>query len=366
MNITSEFAEKDRRIREMMDAQGLDALALSTIGNFAWITCGGNNYVGIATETGAATAVVTRNARYVICDNIEAKRIRDEEVGDKGFEVLSFPWHEGGRESLLRDLAGGGVIGSDVPMGGAKNIAAALDQYRCSLTPQEIDRYRWLGANTGQCLAEACREIEPGMIEHEIARLLDGKLYARGITPVVTLIAVDDRIRGYRHPIPTHKKLERHAMLVTGARRWGLIVSATRLVHFGEPSNELRCKNNAVAHVDGTFIARTVPGANVGEVFRRAVAAYEETGFSGEWKLHHQGGPTGYKGREYRANPTTDAVVVENQAFAWNPSITGAKSEDTIIATPNGPEILSWVEDWPAICVEIDGIYLKRPDVLVR
>ena len=170
------------------------------------------------------------------------------------------------------------------------------------------------------------------MTEHEIASVMNRHIIERGATPVVTLVAADDRISKYRHPIPTDQKLERYAMLVTGTRRWGLVVSATRIVHFGPRSPELRCKHEAVARVDATLIAGTVPGANVGEIFRRAVDTYRLTGFAEEWKLHHQGGPTGYKGREFRATRDTDGLVVENQAFAWNPSITGTKTEDTIIA----------------------------------
>ena len=59
----------------------------------------------------------------------------------------------------------------------------------------------------------------------------------------------------------------------------------------------------------------------------------------------HQGGPCGYQGRDYLGSPTAPGVVLENQPFAWNPSITGTKSEDTILATVAGPEIITrgWV-----------------------
>jgi Xaa-Pro aminopeptidase len=361
----AEVIEKERRVRDLMDREKLDAVAISSIGNFAWLTCGGNNYVGIATEVGIATAVVTRDAKYVVCDNIEARRIEEEELAGQGFEIRSCYWFDGRKDDLIREVAGGGELGSDTAMAGARNIAAALDPYRYSLTPQEVERYKHLGKDVGECLSLVAREIRPGMTEHGIASVMNRHIIERGATPVVTLVAVDDRISKYRHPIPTDQKLERYAMLVTGTRRWGLVVSATRIVHFGPRSPELRCKHEAVARVDATLIAGTVPGANVGEVFRRAVDTYRLTGFAEEWKLHHQGGPTGYKGREFRATPDTDALVAENQAFAWNPSITGAKTEDTIIATSDGPIILSETEDWPKIEVEMDGNLIRRPEMLI-
>lgn len=364
MTRAEETGQKHRRLVELMDRERIDVLAITNLGNFAWLTCGGANWVGTSSDIGAATAVVTRDARYIVCNNIEAPRIADEEAGDLGFEFRVFPWHEDAACSIIRDIARGGAIGSDVPMEGARTIS--IDACRQSLTDLEIERYKWLGLNAGQCLSLACQEIEPSMTEFEIAAVLDRHLYARGIVPTLTLVAVDERIGRYRHPIPTDRKLERMAMLVTGARRWGLIVSATRLVHFGPLSDDLRRRHDAVARVDAAMIAATVPGARMGDIFRKCIDAYAEAGFADEWKLHHQGGPTGYRAREFRVTESTDAVVVQNQAFAWNPSITGTKCEDTIVATPSGPIILSQTTEWPKVSVEIDGAPIARPDILLR
>jgi len=59
-------------------------------------------------------------------------------------------------------------------------------------------------------------------------------------------------------------------------------------------------------------------------------------------------------------------TVLENQAFAWNPSITGTKSEDTIIAMADQTEVLSTDEQWPILEVEYAGNKMARPDILVR
>ena len=69
--------------------------------------------------------------------------------------------------------------------------------------------------------------------------------------------------------------------------------------------------------------------------------------------------------REIFATPSTPHVLEENQALAWNPSITGTKSEDTIIVGEDGPEILSQTGSWPTVEVEIEGRRVRRPAILV-
>ncbi|NLN77054.1 MAG: aminopeptidase P family protein [Armatimonadetes bacterium] len=366
MTQQEEIIEKQGRIGELMRNHSLDAIAITNTGNFAWLTCGGANYVGVASDMGVATAVVTQRGKYIVCDNIEERRIADEEVVGQEFEFITHPWQENRRDEIIKEIADGGRLGSDVPMKGAVNISSELDSCRQSLTDSEIERYRWLGANAGECLSLTCREIQPGMTEHEIAGRLNRHLNSRGIVTNLALVAVDERISRYRHPLPTDKKLQRYAMVVTGARKWGLIVSATRIVHFGPIDSDLRRRHNAVAGVDAVLISNTKPSARMGDIFRSAVNAYESAGFGEEWRQHHQGGPTGYRAREFRVSESTEAEVVANQAFAWNPSITGTKTEDTIIATSSGPIILSETPDWPKIEAHADDTVIARPDILVR
>lgn len=358
-----EIAEKEMRVRCLLAEKSLAALVLTTRANFAWLTCGGDNRVVNASETGVASAVITPEAKYIVCDNIEAGRIMDEEVGTQGFKFHVHNWWEGSLADQIRKLATG-RIGSDTTIPGTEMVRGDIAPLRYSLTSEEIERYRWLGKNTGGCMAEACCEIRRGMTEHEIAAVLGDKLLGRGIIPDLILVAADERIEKYRHPIPTDNTLGECAMLVTCARKWGLIVSTTRIVRLGPVSPELRRKHDAVMAVDAELIAGTRPGSSVGDVFRAGVAAYARTGFADEWKLHHQGGPTGYAGREYRGMPDSKGIVQPNQAFAWNPSITGTKSEDTIVALTDRTEVLSAHGDWPMKPIQIGSTAIPRPDIL--
>ena len=244
-------------------------------------------------------------------------------------------------------------------------MAATLAELRFSLTDSETERYRQLGRDTGESLAAVCQTIRPGMTENAIAGMSAKELLSHGLTPVVLLIAADERIAKYRHPINTHKKVERCAMVVVCARRWGLIISCTRIVHFGKLPGDLRRRHDAVVRVDAALNLSTRVGEKIGSVVQAGIQAYADVGFPEEWKLHHQGGPTGYASREFRALPGETRLVQPNQAFAWNPSIAGTKSEDTILASERGVEFLSLSPDWPMIEVEHNGQVVKRAEILI-
>jgi hypothetical protein len=52
-------------------------------------------------------------------------------------------------------------------------------------------------------------------------------------------------------------------------------------------------------------------------------------------------GLSGYTSRELIATPHTGQPIEPGQAFAWNPSVTGANAEETFVLTESGPEVVA-------------------------
>ncbi|MCC6239730.1 MAG: aminopeptidase P family protein [Phycisphaerales bacterium] len=365
-----EIQNKLRHICTFLDRHHLDGLILQQRNNFAWITGGGNNFVANNATTGVASIYVTRNQRICLTNTIEAPRFATEELADTGIEVIDAPWYD--RSAItqrVREIVGGGRIacdGDDFGIGAAP-LPADFAELRWALEPEEIARYQQCGVRTSQAMERTCHEIKPGMSEHEVAGLLAHHVHDQGLIPVVNLIAADDRIARYRHPIPTDNRLRRYIMLVICAEYKGLIANLTRFVCFGPLSPDLKARQQAVADVDAAVNLATRPGRTLGDVFADLVRAYDACGHADQWKLHHQGGSTGYAGREVFATPDSDIVVRENQAFAWNPSITGVKSEDTILVTSSGIQMLTPTSgQWPMIVGRSRSGELARADILVR
>ena len=358
------MADKFARICALLDRHALDALLIQRTSNFAWATDGAAAYINRGDTHGVGALLLTRDARYLLTNNIELPRFEKEEgLLAQGWQPEIHRWDLS--SDALDRLTAGIKLGADGPYPGAINLADELAVLRSYLDADEQARFKQLSATCGTALSAAARAVQPGMSEHQIAGLVAQAAESRGVLSQVILIATDDRIFDFRHPLPTEKQLDKYAMLVFCGRQHGLICSLTRFVHFGPLPDELRQKAAAVAQIDAAMIAATRPGRTVADVFRLAQEAYARVGYPDEWQLHHQGGPAGYDPREFIATASTNIPVSVGQAYAWNPSITGTKSEDTILVGEQGHHILSASPDWPTIPVDVNGQVIERPAILV-
>lgn len=359
----NELEGKLNRIRTLLSKNDLDGILLNKISSFAWATCGASSYVNTAAAEGAASLLITQDRQFVLTNNIESTRIEmEEKLGIQGWEISIAPWYEGAED--IFKLAGSTALGADGYVEGYKNLGAEITQLRMNLMPEEGERFRELGKICAEAMDAAIRNIQPGMTEYQIAARLGSESQSRGVQAIVNLIAADERIFYYRHPLPTNKRLDHYAMLVLCGRKYGLVCSITRLVHFGRLPEELLRKSMAVAQVDAALISASRPGKNLGEIFSIMKNAYTIAGFPDEWKLHHQGGPAGYEPRELVATANNAIPVLVGQAYAWNPSITGTKSEDTILIGETENEVLTKIQGWPTIKIETDGKAITRPAIL--
>jgi len=363
----AEIREKEKRVRDFIKSRDFTGVLLKRQANFSWMTGGGLNLVGITTELGATSLLITKNEKYVISNNIEAPRmIHEEGLEAQGFIVKTYPWYEEQEASLVKGLVKEGPFGSDVPFPGAVTAAEDIARLRYSFTPEEVERYRWLGERASLALERTLLETRKGEKESEVVGRLCRDLWMDRIDPVTLMAAADERVFQFRHPIPSERSIGRYLMVSVNARKWGLIVSLTRFLHFGKLPEELKEKYLANVFIDCIFMAATRPGRAARQVLQRGIEAYREKGFPEEWKFHHQGGSIGYTGRDYRTNLKTQDIIQENQAFTWNPSLAGTKSEDTIIASSKGLEMITRPMSYPTLSMMADGTSFVRPDILEK
>lgn len=317
------------RIRQLVQSRDAGAALLASRANVAWATGGGQHHVVTAAEIGVARLLVSRGGAWLVAPSIEVARLAAEEVPELGIEVVATPWwRPAAIDEAVARLAGGVRVLSDA------DLASDLRALRSVLGGPDQERLASLGAAAEGAVLDALAGIEPGQTEDELAASLLGRLV--GVRAPVVLVAADDRIARYRHPLPGANPIRGRVMLVLVAEAWGLHVAVTRFREFVQPNADLAGRFQAIGLVQRAMIKATVVGATLGDVFAAARAAYARAGFPDEWQDHHQGGTIAYQGREVVAGPDDTTPIEAGMAFAWNPSIAGAKAEDTFVLTADG------------------------------
>jgi Xaa-Pro aminopeptidase len=366
MTNQEEISEKLNRIRSFMRKKDFSGVLLGTQHNFSWITCGGDNQIIHGNELGFVNMLVTAEKLYMITNNIEMPRVVEEETDGLPLDTVEFLWTEGDAGSEVKKVVGDGKVATDFNFSGATNEAENLSLLRVPLSRQELKRYRELANMCAEAMEGTMHTLKPGMTEYEIQGLIGGKLMAKGIYPVVLLVGTDERIFNFRHPMPTEKKLDKYCMVVICAQRWGLILSMTRLVHFGKIPAEIASKYEALHQVDMAYITASTPGNALKDVFTAGADEYKKQGYEGEQFKHYQGGTGGYLTREQGLDPGNGYVIGEGDVLAHNPTITGTKIEDSILVKSGSFDVITLTETWPARDISYNGVTVKRPEILVR
>lgn len=361
-----EINGKITKLRGVMGEKKLDGIYISKQEHFAWVTAGGDSIVTRFVEDGICAIFITKYGQYFICNNIETQRMIDEEYLDQlGFEGKGMWWYENRTMEYVRELIGeNGAFAADIPLPGSSDANPILREFEKILTENEISRYVHLGAIFSETIESYMATIKPGDSELEIAGRLGARMWENGLEPVLFLIATDDRIYKYRHPIATEKKLEKYLMISCNARYKGLVTKITRMLHFGKIPQDLQDQYRNTVEIENAMAAATKPGVDEIVPYNIAVKMYEDFGYHEMWKVHHQGGPQSYTNGFYLITPTAHNIIKLHQCYGYNPSITGTKTEDGFVVTEEGPLFITYPVSFPALNSEMDGIKFNRPGIL--
>ena len=355
------------RLDTYLERHDLAAIWFARPNSFAWLTGGGDNVVDRGGDIGVGAAGYDGDGITVVTDSIEGRRLREEELAD-GVAVETYTWYEDDLASAVAE-ASPSPAAADFDVPGFDDLdASALRQ---PLTEPQRAAYRELSAEVAGAVETVARRVDGSATERVVAAALRAELAGSGIDSPVALVGGAERAQQYRHYTPKAEPLGEYALLSVTAERDGLYTSCTRTVAFDAP-DWLHERTEAAMRVEATALAATrAVGRDEGttsEVFDAIQAAYDAVGWGGEWENHHQGGAAGYAGREWIATPGSDERVVLPQGYAWNPTVRGAKSEDTHLVTTDGIELLSETGEWPTEQVEAVGydFALHRHGVLDR
>ncbi len=365
----SEVAEKVRRVRELLARTGKAGLLLTRETTFSWITAGGENFIVHATADAFAKVLITGAKVVLICNNIEAPRLEREVVSGLGFDVEVFKYFEKEEEErrIARYCPDPASVLTDAANPGGHAALASTDLMGLlfPLTESELERYRWLGHKCSEVIETVAEIVRPGMTELDLQYLLAREFWYWDIFPTVNLASVDHRVRTFKHPFPNGATLQKYVNLNVCVRRWGMIISMSRLMHFGEPDEELKRVYKVGAQVMAAMLNATKVGNRFQDVLDANVKAYADGGYPDEWQRHLQGGPILTAERIVLLRHEPEIRFTNGMALAYNPTCNGSKHEDTFLVTDQGIEMLTPCIRWPTKTVRIDGKEYRVPDLKV-
>ncbi len=359
-----EIEVKIERIRNLMESENLDGILLTRNDNFSWITGGGRGWVDRSSETSVGWILITRDGSHLLTNDIEAERLAREEVPEI-FESHSCKWYEP-ISSLVEKISGSRRIGADVRMEGFEFVGDKVKRLRYVLTKWEIERVRKMGEELERTLESSLEGSDPDMTEFELGGMVEGELRKRGFEVPVVLVFSENSRKLYRHNLPRNVKLGRFFFVSICAGKNGLILSMTRSVSFGNPPEDLKSQHEKNAFIDAQMAFNTVEGRTLEEMFFIIKDIYVKNGFGEEFEKHHQGGIAGYRTREEKAVPGNKTTLEKGMLVAWNPTITGTKSEDTFVLGED-VDYLTFTSKtrWPELSFEMNGRTIKRPGIRV-
>ena len=365
MDISGEIQEKERRVRRLLSRLGYDSVLLTRRENFSWMSCGGRAVTSNVVHSSPVFLLVTPEKKYAIGLNMDLPRTWDEELTDQGFEPISLPTFGKSPLQAAMELTKGRLAADDA-FPGLVNIEQHILSIHEPFTQQEVERYKSVAAESSGIIRELAEWVEPGMSERHVLAHMWGLYVEHNFDGDCMFVVSDDRIKQYRHAIPGYKKIEKVVILAPAVFKAGLHVQISRMVAFGEPPAETLRRFHDMAFLQVVMVGSTKPGVRLNSLLKLCLDQFDKLGYPEEKTNHVHGGPTGYRVSYPERCLDEDETVRPNMAFSWYLTVSGAKTEETLLVNDLGAEIISLSNNWPTINMAYEGANIAIPDLLVK
>jgi Xaa-Pro dipeptidase len=346
--------------RDWLDRRRVPGVVFTRPGAVAWLSAGLTNPIDRSDPASPLWLVVTPSVTAAVTTAVERPRLEAEAgLGWLGFSLAEVPWYDADGFARAAEEAAGApraALASDGHPEFGVDGDGDLTAMRLRLAIPERERLSALGKDAAQALETAVRAWEPGQLDVEVQARVADELEQAGAIPVCLIVGGDERVERFRHPLACGAPVHRLLMTVVVAMRGGLHVAATRFGCAGGLPDTVRAAFDASLRVEASMLDAGRPGATYGEVLEACAAAYASAGQPAAWREHYQGGPIGYRQREFEIAPGQrdsrwfSQPIEPGHAVAWNPSFAGGgKTEDTFLVEDDGLRCVTDTGAWPTV-----------------
>ncbi len=346
-------AARQERLRALLSRQRLDGLLVSGLANIAYLT-GFRGSAGLALFA-RERGILWVDPRYTLqaqeqargVEVIEERRgllkaaahwLRGTKTRHLGFEAAHLTCEE--FERLRRESRGGVRL---CPAG------ELVEELRVAKDAGEIEKIRAAARLTSAVFDKLLKRVRPGARECDLAAEIEYQMRKMGAEGAAfeTIVASGPR-SAFPHARASSKSLQENELVIfdLGAILSGYAADMTRTIFLGSPNRAVRRLYTAVKEAQRRAVAAAQVGARTGEVDaaarsslrRQRLARYftHSTGHGVGLEIHER--PRLARGEKTRL-AAGSAITAEPGIYI--PGLGGIRIEDTVLVTPEGPEILT-------------------------
>jgi Xaa-Pro aminopeptidase len=350
VTVSHDSTERISRLQARMAEMDVDLTAIAPTASMRYLI----GFAPLMDERPCALLVSQQDTRLVVpelnADQVEART---------GMEAIRWPDAAGPRQALTEALNGlgikpGRVLAADDSMRAdslillqemadpKRSLAAGglIGALRVRKSEAELDALAHAAAMADETLmigADACR---PGVTEREIAEVITGHFRHQGAEMVDFIIVASGPNGAFPHHEVGDRRLEEGDTIIIdiGATFNGYKSDVTRVVHLGEPPDEVRAIYEAVLEANRLGRKAAVAGARALDVDRAAREALEKAGY-GPYFTHRTGHGLGLEIHEPPwITAGNDAVLEPGMVFSIEPGVYlpgkfGIRIEDIVAVT---------------------------------
>jgi Xaa-Pro aminopeptidase len=379
-------AHRSRRLRAVMEVEGLDALVASTPENLFYVTgfrsiahaiFRGAELYGVFTPGGTGLVVPLIDTTGVAADGIAVDRVAC--YGRFFYEYAAEPGTVGAKvrawtsrpvaapadalASVLDDLGvRSGRIGLDeagvfpatwtrlAERLGSVTLVTAYQHFRRARmvkSPEEVATLERSAQIAEAGIAAVLAMLKPGVTELQAVEAYEHEVLRHGASPYFTVITVGERA-ALADVYPSSRALGRGDLVRfdLGCVYRGYRSDISRTAVLGTPSDKQARYYAAALAGERAAIDRMTPGVRAGEIFDTAVRVTREHGIP-HYQRHHVGHgiglepydpPTVNEGNETVLEPgMVFCIETPYYEHGWG----GVQVEDAVEVTPGGARILT-------------------------
>lgn len=361
MTLSTLSAERIGRLQAQMGQIGVDVTAIAPTANMRYLL----GFAPLPDERLCALLVTPQAARLIVpavnADQVEAHT---------GMPAIRWGDAAGPATALAQalaelDLKPGGVLAADDTMRAdallalqealapAKTVIAGIlmNSLRMSKSDLEIEALARAAALTDQAVLAGAAACQPGLSEREVAAAIANYYQANGAESVDFTIVASGPNSAFPHHETGERRLQPGDTIIMdiGATLGGYKSDITRVIHLGEPSDEVKAVYRAVQEANRRGREAAVAGALAREVDRAARQAIEAASYGPRF-THRTGHGLGLEIHEPPyITAESELVLAPGMIFSVEPGVYlpgrfGIRIEDIVVVTEGACRCLTGLD----------------------